>query len=183
MMGEFAAAVPTAQPRGLGGLVAAGPNPEHADRLMLFGKFVGSWELDGVAFDEDGARTEYFGEWVFGWLLEGRAVHDVAIEPESGARFYSVRFYDPAVDAWHVTSWHLNWATPLVRAVRAVSARGQADGGIVLEGAVVDTQRQLRWSFSPLTDQGFTWEGRSSTDGGRTWHLDEVIDAHRAGGS
>jgi hypothetical protein len=30
-------------------LVADGPDPEHAEALMLFGRFVGEWEFDWTA--------------------------------------------------------------------------------------------------------------------------------------
>ena len=66
---------------------ATGPNPKHRDALMLFGQFVGAWDVDWGAFDADGAQsaTER-GEWVFGWVLEGRAVQDVWILPRRSLR-------------------------------------------------------------------------------------------------
>ena len=63
-------------------LVADGPDPEHAEALMLFGQFVGESELDWTGYDEDGNETlTERGEWIFGWVLEGRAVQDVWIIP------------------------------------------------------------------------------------------------------
>lgn len=38
----------------LGLLGADGPHPAHRAKLMLFGKFVGSWELDMLAYQQDG---------------------------------------------------------------------------------------------------------------------------------
>ena len=49
---------------------------------MLFGLFVGEWEFDWTGYDEDGDETlTERGEWIFGWVLEGRAVQDVWIIP------------------------------------------------------------------------------------------------------
>ena len=63
-------------------LAAGGPWPEHAEKLMLFGQFVGAWDLDITLFDLDGTvRAEGEGEWLFGWVLEGCAVQDVLIRP------------------------------------------------------------------------------------------------------
>src|ERR1043166_1185365 len=35
-------------------LHADGPDPEYADRLMLFGRLVGSWDIEGRFLDERG---------------------------------------------------------------------------------------------------------------------------------
>ena len=84
---------------------APGPHPEHADALMLFGQFVGSWDVEAVQHAPDGAERRLSGEWHFFWALEGRAIEDVIISPERDARDPSrwkmgdyqlaVRFYRP----------------------------------------------------------------------------------------
>ena len=64
---------PSADPM-LEALHADGPHPDHAERLMLFGRLVGSWDIVGRFFDEHGQITrESIGEWHFGWVLEGRS--------------------------------------------------------------------------------------------------------------
>ena len=35
-------------------LQAEGPFPDHASKLMLFGRLVGSWDIEGRFFDRDG---------------------------------------------------------------------------------------------------------------------------------
>ena len=48
-------------------LGASGPDVEHAEELMLFGRFVGSWDLEATYFDHAGTITsERRGEWHFG---------------------------------------------------------------------------------------------------------------------
>src|SRR5947209_6048636 len=94
-------------------LAAEGPFPEYADKLMVFGRLVGSWDIEGRFFDEDGNVTnERRGEWHFGWVLEGRAIQDVLIspprdgrEPGQASQEYgtTIRAYDPKLDAWRVT--------------------------------------------------------------------------------
>jgi hypothetical protein len=88
----------------LSNLHADGPAPEHAAELMLFGQFVGDWELDVTWFHPDGSTTTLPGSWSFGWILGGRGVQDVWLVPgrEHGT---TIRFYDPALGAWRST-WH-----------------------------------------------------------------------------
>jgi hypothetical protein len=162
-------------------LHAPGPWPEYADKLMLFGQFVGVWDVDITFFGRDGAVTsEGRGEWLFGWTLEGRAVQDVLIRPprteraELGAQdvahaavddFWeygtTVRVYDPQLDAWHVT-----WIAPVQGRGARLIARPDGDE-IVLEGT--EEEVTFRWVFSEITDDSCLWRGSASDDGGETW--------------
>ena len=68
-------------------LQAEGPFADHAGKLMLFGRLVGSWDIEGRFFDQDGNVTKQeAGEWHFGWVLEGRVIQDVLISPSRDAR-------------------------------------------------------------------------------------------------
>src|SRR4029079_7346474 len=67
-------------------LRADGPAPDRADKMSLYGQFVGSWDLDVVEYRDDGTMRRRPGEWHFGWALEGRAVQDVWIVPRRGLR-------------------------------------------------------------------------------------------------
>ena len=62
-------------------LHTTGPAPDRAENLELYGRFIGSWEMDAAVFDEDGRKQEGHGEIHFGWVLEGRAIQDVWILP------------------------------------------------------------------------------------------------------
>ena len=57
-----------------------GPAGPHAEKLMLFGRFAGSWELQWIG--DDGSTAT--GELHFGWVLGGRAVQDTWIVPGRG---------------------------------------------------------------------------------------------------
>src|SRR3990172_8028389 len=100
-------------------LDADGPDEKRAEGLMLFGRFVGSWDIEATYWDHEGnVIGERRGEWHFGWVLQGRAIQDVLISPtleeqrRSGevAREYgsSFRLYDPGTDTWRVT-----WFAPV----------------------------------------------------------------------
>src|SRR5689334_10182339 len=83
------------------------PAPDRAERMGLYGRLVGRWEMDVVAYGDDAAMRNGRGEIHFGWVLEGRAIQDVWITPPRGARvsdppagaanFYgtTLRVYDP----------------------------------------------------------------------------------------
>lgn len=164
-------------------LTATGPLTEYADKLMLFGRLVGGWDIEGRFFNPEGQVTrEQQGEWHFDWVLEGRAIQDVILTPPreerrkngTPAREYgtTVRFYDPRIDAWRVT-----FVAPVFGAVVNLIAR-PVDDEIILEGRAPDN-KFYRWIFSDITDHTFLWRGYVSADEGRTWFMDEEIRGHR----
>lgn len=148
---------------------------------MLFGQFVGSWDLEGSLERADGTRVAFTGEWRFDWALDGLAIQDVLICPRPVERREgepwveygtTIRFYDPKAQRWEIT-----WITPVQRAVRRLSG-GRVDDRIVLEGAEPDGTRR-RWSFNDIGPSSFVWRGESSTDGGAAWRLAEEMRLRR----
>jgi hypothetical protein len=167
-------------------LLADGPNPEHAEALMLFGQLVGEWECDWAGYDWDGrpARTER-GEWIFGWVLEGRAVQDVWIIPSRERRSgegrqqaeygTTIRVYDPLLDAWLVT-----WNGPIGRARRTFVARRLGDA--IVQDGQSEEGYPLRWIFSEIAASSFSWRSLCSRDGEKTWPLREEMRVRRKTG-
>ena len=163
-------------------LQAEGPYPEYADRLMIFGRLVGSWDVAGRFFDESGnAIRESTGEWHFGWVLEGRAIQDVLISPPrqgrkrgepSKAYDTAIRVYDSTLDAWRVTA-----VAPVYGASVNLIAREHADE-IWLEGRNPDNDL-IRWTFSEFSYEQVRWQGFVSKDDGLTWVRDEEIILRR----
>jgi len=168
------------------GLVSAlhvtGPVGEHAAKLMLFGRFVGSWRLEWTGRDASGQPVTMSGELHFGWVLGGRAVQDIWIVPGRGQpgegqpplAFHgsTIRFYDPAIDAWRST-----WIEPVNGRVRRFIGRPSGDGIVLLSD---EEDPQLRWRFTDITADSFTWRAEISRDGGATWQFDEQMLATRA---
>ena len=100
---------------GMAGLLfAAGPAQPYPDKMDLYGRLIGSWDLVVDFNFLDGSRGQAIGEKHFAWVLKGRAIQDVFIIParrlrtdqeraESWYRYGSTfRWYDPAIDAWHI---------------------------------------------------------------------------------
>jgi hypothetical protein len=183
MSGMTEGAMAEMETRGLPGHGAAGPHPELAEKLMLFGQFVGSWDVD-VTWLQDGRVTRRAtGEWHFGWVLEGRAVQDVWIVPTraeraAGAPPYeygtSLRFYDPRIDAWRST-----WIGPVNGLVVPFIARQDGDD-IVLEGRRPEGW-PIRWWFSDVTRDSFRWRNAVSRDDGQTWETVQEMRGRRQG--
>ncbi|HET7579854.1 MAG TPA: hypothetical protein VFK33_11295 [Bacillales bacterium] len=161
-------------------LHVSGPAHEHTDKLMLFGQFVGSWDLEWTGLDQDGHSAQMTGELHFGWVLGGRAVQDIWIVPGRGQShegkpmaFHgsTIRFYDPNIDAWRST-----WMEPINGRVRRFIGK-PVDGEIVLLSDEDDPQ--LRWRFINIKSDSFTWYAEISHDGGATWDFDEQMVATR----
>lgn len=163
-------------------LRADGPYRDYADKLMLFGQFVGSWDVEGRFFNEDGGvRSEHRGEWHWGWVLEGRVIQDVLISPPRdqrapGEQSYeygtTLRAYDPRIDAWRVS-----FVMPVYGATVNLVAREHYDE-IWLEGRGPKNEL-FRWTFSEITRERVRWRGFVSLDEGRTWVNDEEMILHR----
>jgi len=147
-------------------LQSDGPHPELAEKLQLFGQFVGSWDVEITNYKPDGSREIVPGEWHFGWVLEGRAIQDVWIAPKrslredstvlSGDYGATLRFYDPKIDGWRST-----WIGPLKGYVLPFIAR-QVGDEIVLEGN--ESGKSRKWIFSDITSDSFKWRAVESDD-------------------
>jgi len=83
----------------------------------------------------------------------------------------TIRFYDSQIGAWRST-----WIDPLNGRVRRFIGRSEA-GIIVLDG--LDEDPKERWSFRDITPDSFLWRGESSTDGGRSWSIEDEMLARR----
>ncbi len=166
-------------------LHVTGPAAEHAGKLMLFGRFVGSWNLEWSGIGADGQPATMLGELHFGWVLGGRAVQDVWIVPGRGRpgegvpplAFYgsAIRFYDPAHDAWRST-----WVEPVNGRVRRFIGRAEYNDIVLLSD---EDDPHLRWRFTGITTDFFRWQAEISHDGGATWSFDEEMLATRIHGS
>lgn len=86
-------------------LAADGPDAANPEYLMLYGRLVGSWDVESrwYANGEIGRTTE--GEWHFAWVLGGTCIQDVLFRKGAAPRQFGTTlcFYDAANDAWHVT--------------------------------------------------------------------------------
>src|SRR5262249_18880947 len=125
------------------------PREDRAEAMTLYGQLVGPWEGDLVDYHSAGRRGQR-GGWVFGWVLEGRAIQDVRIVPArsegrpkdlpaDGNRYgTTLRVYDPASDTWQIT-----WINP-VRQVRNTLV-GRRVGAEIGQGGRGHGGRAVQW--------------------------------------
>lgn len=167
----------------LAGLRAEGPFPPWRQQLMLFGQFVGVWDIDVEYYNQDG-RPRYHGrwEWSFAWILDGRGIQDViAICPDAGSLGSSeeaaplrsaggttVRYCNPVTGRW--TIYYLG----VVSGVTTVLHGGAVGNTIVLEGCDPDGTHN-RWTFSDITPRSFTWTGLESADSTNWWRNQRML--------
>ena len=159
------------------GLDANGPNPALAERLKLFGQFVGNWDCEVLRY-QDNQVQRGTGEWHFGWVLDGRAVQDVFIVParseggqprEWGS---SMRSFDPKTGTWFIA-----WLGPVQGTLQTFTARQQ--GGEIVHDGVTPDGRPSRWVFSEIQPDSFRWRSLVSSDRGASWNVTQEIVAHR----
>lgn len=160
-------------------LQAGQPDDALAANSQLYGQFVGSWRLD-VELIPLGVRAE--GEALFAWVLDGSAVQDLFIIParhlragprQSWWRYGStVRWYDPAIDAWRITFFD---------PARSVEMRliGRQAGDDIVHVGEEASGLLRRWRFSNITGTSFLWLGEVSWDRGANWTLELRMAATR----
>ena len=168
----------------LGSLSAAGPAVADSAH-QLYSALRGDWDVSVVDYLQNGTRHTGTGEWHFDWVLEGRAMQDVWISPPRGEQRpavtapafdrygTTVRYFDPAIDAWRLT-----WVNPAQNYVATLV--GRARGRDIVQEGVGDDGRTLRWIFSGITPNAFFWRGEVSSDSGRTWRTVQEMTARRA---
>lgn len=164
-------------------LTAPGRSPEIAESADVYGRLMGSWELDVYDNVPDGTMRRAKGEVHFCWVLEGRAVEDVWIIPpcsertadigKAGNRYgFTIRVWDPSIEAWRVT-----WINPVTGARDELVGR-RSGNDIVQEGHHSDGT-PIRWNFTDITADSFRWLGESLNPDGATWKLDVEFRAKR----
>jgi len=156
-------------------LAAKTPFEKCHKQLMLFGQFVGSWDIDSVWYEADEVSRRGQGEWHFNWILGGLGIQDVLFAVGADPHQYgtSLRCYDPKADVWRVS-----WMQPLGgEFVNLIGRRDEEN--IVLEGAGSDPSRLERWSFTEITRNSFVWLGEVSYDQRNTWELEQKMEAKR----
>ena len=151
-------------------LRAMGPHPSLGDEAKIFGRLVGTWEVEYTDFSKDGRETHRSGEFIVGWVMDGRALQDVWIVNPSGTRqdrevYTELRYYDPKSRTWPSTFIDVEHASV-----------ARFTGGAVGDKRIVfDTQdfdgTDTRWSINDIRPDTFVWREEESRDGGKTWRL------------
>ena len=164
------------------GLAADGPNPALRRKLMLFGQFVGDWEITEFRnLQDDGSwkgGKGWKGEIHWRWILEGRAIQDIwgHRDPKTHKLVpagTTVRFYDSKLGAWRST-----WLSPSQHAVRTFIGR-MVDERIVLDATDCTKGQAERWIFSQITPNSFHWHAEKRRKRQAEWVVTEEMSVRR----
>ncbi len=166
-------------------LLADRPAEPYAAEIERFGRLAGLWSTHIVAYPADGSAPRTAdGEWEFAYALDGRAVIDVWRVPSREALGggppgpdhecgLCVRIWDPRLQLWRFT-FHGTARGDIVH----MFAREVGDE-IVMERA--EAGDLVRWIFSDVGEEAFSWRSERSRDGGGTWRREQELSARRLG--
>jgi hypothetical protein len=161
-------------------LQAMSPHPSLGDQAKVFGRFVGTWDGEYTEYSKEGEETRSSGEWIFGWVMDGRAVQDLFIIHPSAAHNdaymgTTLRYFDPKSGTWSVI-----FIDPENDAVETLTGGAVGDDRIVLLSPNADG-KQRRWSFLEIRPDSWVFRDEVSLDGGKTWRLREEDQMKRRG--
>lgn len=173
---------PVADPRsGLATeLGATGPHPSLGDQAEVVGRLVGTWDVEYVHFEKDGKTTQRTGQFIVGWVMDGRAIQILWIVDPSGTRkdrevYTNLHWFDPKSKAWR---------SAFVDPEHGSVARFTG-GPVGHDRFVLDTEDfgsgQSRWSANDIRPDAFVWRDEASSDGGKTWKLQAEYRMTRRG--
>lgn len=154
--------------RFLTALGSEGPPIGRAKDMDLYGRLVGSWEMETSHHLDDGTTQKWTGEIHFGWVLEGRAIQDIWIRPRRPAQstMYgtTLRIFDPGIGGWHVI-----WADPLDQDyARQI---GRAEGKDIVQIGEDSRGLKVRWRFTEITAKSFHWIGEERSSESVPWQM------------
>jgi hypothetical protein len=164
-------------------LIASGPALDRAEKMMLYGQFIGSWDGTVIVHGRNGQRFENSCEVHFGWALAGRVIQDVWIAPSrktmaagSGDGMYGTTFrvYDPKTDQWEIT-----WIDPVRKKFNRML--GSPVGNEIIQEYRDESGNICQWCFTDIRPDSFHWTSRESKDERKTWNLTAEFFLHRGG--
>jgi hypothetical protein len=161
-------------------LKALDPHPSLGDQAKVFGRFVGTWDAEYTEFSKDGKATHSSGEWIFGWVMDGRAIEDLFIIRPSAAHpegfvGTTLRFFDSKSQTWSVT-----FIDPENNSVATLTGAAVGGDRIVFLSQDKDGKKS-RWSFDDIRADSWVFRDEGTSDGGKTWRLREEDHMKRRG--
>jgi hypothetical protein len=158
-----------------------GPHPSLGDQAKVFGRFVGTWDVEYTDFSKDGKASHRSGALIVGWVMDGRAIQDLWIVNPSGARkerevYTDLRYFDPKSGTWPAT-----FIDPENVSVAKFTGGAVGDDRIVLQSQDINANMDTRWSFNGIRPDSFVFRDEASSDGGKTWRLQSEYHMKRRG--
>jgi hypothetical protein len=151
-------------------LKAMGPNQSLGDQAKVFDRLIGTWDVELTDFSKNGKATHRSGEFIVGWVMDGRVIQEFWIVDPSGTRtdrevYTELRYYDPKSGTWAST-----FIDPEHASVARFTGGAAADDRIALDSHDFNGT-DTRWSINDIRPDSFVWREEESLDGGKTWRL------------
>jgi len=115
-------------------------------------------------------------------VLDGRAIQDVLVYPNPGRGLKdtpgnrrigtTIRFYDSETEQWRVV-----WIGVVTGNVGLMTGRHVGEEIWIEEQEPDGTP--TRWMFTGITRNQFQWKGMQSSDGGKSWRIQQEMLARR----
>jgi hypothetical protein len=151
-------------------LKATSAHPSLSDQAEVVGRLVGTWDVEYTDFAKDGKAIHRTGQFIVGWVMDGRALQDVWIVNPSGTR----KQREVYTDLHHFDPKSRTWRTTFVDPEHGPVARFTG-GPVGNDRFVLETQdmgsNTTRWSANDIRPDSFVWRDEASSDGGKTWRL------------
>jgi len=159
---------------------ATNPNASLGDQAEVVGRLVGTWNVEYTDFAKDGKATHRTGEFIVGWVMDGRALQDLWIVDPSGTRkdrevYTDLHWFDSKSRTWRSA-----FVDPEHGAATRFTGGPVGNDRFVLETQDLDS-KQTRWSFNDIRPDSFVWRDEVSNDGGKTWKLQSEYQMKRRG--
>ena len=159
---------------------AVGPHSSLGEEPKTLGRVVGTWDVDYLDYMKDGTGMHRTGEFIVGWVLDGRGIQDLWIVDPSGADkerevYTTLYYFEPKSRAWHAT-----FVDPEHAAVLSFTGGAVGNDRFVLE-TQESNNKETRWSFNDIRPDSFIWRDEQSSDGGKTWRLKSEYHMKRRG--
>lgn len=159
---------------------AARPHPSLDGRAEVVGRLVGTWDVEYSHFAKDGTTSQRTGEFIVGWVMDGRAIQILWIVDPSGERtdrevYTNLHWFDPKSQAWRSA-----FVDPEHGSVATFTGGAVGRDRFVLETRDFGSG-QTRWSANDIGPDSFVWRDESSGDGGKTWKLQAEYRMTRQG--
>ena len=151
-------------------LKATSPNSSLGDQAKVPALLVGTWDVEYTDFGKDGTAIHRTGEFIVGWVMDGRAMQALWIVDPSGSRkdrevYTDLHYFDKKSRTWHSA-----FVDPENGSVARFTGSATGNDRYVLETQDMGNKK-TRWSYINMRTDSFVYRDEASSDGGKTWRL------------
>jgi hypothetical protein len=148
-----------------------------------YGRMIGDWDFEWVERKGTPEERHLAGEWLFAWIIEGKAIQDIFIlparsalrggrpAPSSAVYATTIRVYNQKRPGWDVIHIQPGYLAPFEAAL--------AQNGDINELTRDETGALVFWKFTNITSNSFSMVFRKTRDGGKHWEIQGTLAARK----